>query len=74
MSVSTLNAGGSEMSTKSIGFLGCGKISSAVARGYAGKDLDSKVNLIKSITSLPLTWEDMPFSSQVLVPKVGLEE
>lgn len=39
MSVSSLKVGGSEISTKSIGFLGCGKISSAVARGYAGKNL-----------------------------------
>ena len=28
---------GSDLSSKSVGFLGCGKISSAVARGYAGK-------------------------------------
>ena len=26
-----------DLSTKSVGFLGCGKISSAVAKGYAGK-------------------------------------
>ena len=28
-----------DLSTKSVGFLGCGKISSAVAKGYAGKTL-----------------------------------
>jgi phosphoglycerate dehydrogenase-like enzyme len=41
MSVSMLKTGGSEISTKCIGFLGCGKISSAVARGYAGENLKS---------------------------------
>ena len=33
----TLISDGIGLSKKSIGFLGCGKISSAVVRGYAGK-------------------------------------
>jgi phosphoglycerate dehydrogenase-like enzyme len=45
MSVSLLNTAGSEISTKCIGFLGCGKISSAVARGYAGEKLKRLVAL-----------------------------
>ena len=72
MSVSLLNSGGSEMSTKSIGFLGCGKISSAVARGYAGKN--RKCTKCQRISfNVAHTWDTMP-SFQVLIPKVDLEE